>query len=213
MESIYDRIAKRTGGDIYIGVVGPVRTGKSTFVRQFMEQMVLPAIADPDARTRARDELPQAASGRTVMTAEPKFVPENGVTVCTEDGLKMQVRMVDCVGYLVEGALGTEEDGAPRMVMTPWSTEKLPFSQAAHLGTQKVMHEHATVGIVVTTDGSIGELDRAAYLAAEEEILAEMQKSGKPFVLVVNCTEPHGDSARALGAALEAGSDTVWTLM
>lgn len=203
MESIYDRIAKRTGGDIYIGVVGPVRTGKSTFIKQFMEQMVLPNIADADARARARDELPQSASGKTVMTAEPKFVPENGITLQTAGGMKMQVRMVDCVGYLVDGALGGEEEGAPRMVMTPWSTEKMEFTAAARLGTEKVMHEHATVGIVVTTDGSIGELDRAAYAVAEEEIIAEMQRSGKPFVLVVNCTEPHSAAAQRLGTALE----------
>ncbi len=203
MESIYDRIAKRTGGDIYIGVVGPVRTGKSTFIKQFMEQMVLPNIADADARARARDELPQSASGKTVMTAEPKFVPENGVTLRTESGMRMQVRMVDCVGYLVDGALGGEEDGAPRMVMTPWSAEKMEFSAAARLGTKKVMHEHATVGIVVTTDGSIGELDRAAYAAAEEEILREMEMSGKPYVLVVNCASPHSEEARRLGTALE----------
>ncbi len=203
MESIYDRIAKRTGGNIYIGVVGPVRTGKSTFIKQFMEQMVLPGITDADARARARDELPQAASGKTVMTAEPKFVPENGATVRTEGGLRMQVRMVDCVGYLVDGALGGEEDGAPRMVMTPWSAEKMEFSAAARLGTQKVMHEHATVGIAVTTDGTVGELDRAAYAAAEEEILAELTACGKPFVLVVNSADPHSEAAQKLGATLE----------
>lgn len=203
MESIYDRIAKRTGGDIYIGVVGPVRTGKSTFIKQFMEQMVLPNIADADARNRARDELPQSASGKTVMTAEPKFVPENGIALQTASGMKMQVRLVDCVGYLVDGALGGEEDGAPRMVATPWSAEKMEFSAAARLGTKKVMHEHATVGIVVTTDGTIGEIDRAAYAAAEEEIVAELRSSGKPFVLVLNSTEPHGEAAQKLGAALE----------
>lgn len=202
-DSIYAQTAKRTGGDIYIGVVGPVRTGKSTFIKQFMEKAVLPNIADAEMRARARDELPQSASGKTVMTAEPKFVPENGVTLQTDSGMKMNVRLVDCVGYLVDGALGGEENGEPRMVQTPWSAEKMEFSAAARLGTEKVMHEHATVGLVVTTDGSIGELDRAAYAAAEEEVIAEMQKSGKPFVILVNCVAPQDAAAQKLGAALE----------
>lgn len=202
-ESIYDTIAKRTGGDIYIGVVGPVRTGKSTFIKQFMEKMVLPNITDADARARARDELPQSASGKTVMTAEPKFVPENGVSLQTSGGMKMNVRMVDCVGYLVDGALGGEENGEPRMVNTPWSADKMEFSAAAKLGTEKVMHEHATVGIVVTTDGSIGEIERSAYAAAEADVITEMQQSGKPFVILVNSTAPHSDGAQKLGRMLE----------
>lgn len=201
--TIYDTIAKRTGGDIYIGVVGPVRTGKSTFIKQFMEKMVLPNIEDEDARARARDELPQSASGKTVMTAEPKFIPENGVRLKTANGMKMNIRMVDCVGYLVDGALGGEENGEPRMVNTPWSTEKMEFSAAAKLGTKKVMREHSTVGIVVTTDGSIGEIPRQSYAAAEAEILGEMQASGKPFVILVNCTNPHAEDAQRLGRALE----------
>ena len=201
--TIYDTIAKRTGGDIYIGVVGPVRTGKSTFIKQLMEKMVLPNIADEDARVRARDELPQSASGKTVMTAEPKFIPENGVRLQTTGGMKMNIRMVDCVGYLVDGALGGEENGAPRMVNTPWSSEKMEFSAAAKLGTKKVMREHSTVGIVVTTDGSIGEIERQSYAAAESEIIAEMQASGKPFVILVNSTNPHTEDAQRLGRALE----------
>lgn len=201
--TIYDTIAKRTGGDIYIGVVGPVRTGKSTFIKQFMEKMVLPNIADEDARARARDELPQSASGKTVMTAEPKFIPENGVRLQTTGGMKMNIRMVDCVGYLVDGALGGEENGAPRMVNTPWSAEKMEFSAAAKLGTKKVMREHSTVGIVVTTDGSIGEIPRQSYAAAESEIIAEMQASGKPFVILVNSVNPHAEDAQRLGRALE----------
>lgn len=201
--TIYDTIAKRTGGDIYIGVVGPVRTGKSTFIKQFMEKMVLPNIEDEDARARARDELPQSASGKTVMTAEPKFIPENGVRLRTAGGMKMNIRMVDCVGYLVDGALGGEENGAPRMVNTPWSAEKMEFSAAAKLGTKKVMREHSTVGIVVTTDGSIGEIPRQSYAAAEAEILDEMQNSGKPFIILVNSTQPHSEEAQRLGRALE----------
>ena len=202
-ETVYDRIARRTGGDIYIGVVGPVRTGKSTFIKQFMEKMVLPNIEDADARARARDELPQSASGKTVMTAEPKFIPESGVRLKTAGGMKMNIRMVDCVGYLVGGALGVEEGGVARMVNTPWSSEKMEFSAAAKLGTDKVMREHATVGIVVTTDGSIGEIPRESYAVAEAEVIAEMRACGKPFVLLVNSTDPHAEAAQKLGRALE----------
>ena len=200
---IYETIAKRTGGDIYIGVVGPVRTGKSTFIKQFMEKTVIPSIADEEARSRARDELPQSASGRTVMTAEPKFIPENGARVETRGGMKMNLRMVDCVGYLVDGAIGGEEDGSPRMVNTPWSEEKMEFSAAAELGTKKVMHDHATVGIVVTTDGSIGEIERSSYADAESRIVNEMRDSGKPFVIILNSTTPHSEETVRLGKSLE----------
>ena len=195
---IYDQISSRTGGDIYIGVVGPVRTGKSTFIKRFMEEMVLPNIADEDARARARDELPQSASGKTVMTAEPKFIPERGAHLKTAGGLNMNLRMVDCVGFPVEGALGAEENGEARLVNTPWSEEKMEFSAAARLGTEKVMREHSTVGVVVSTDGSIGELPRASYAPVEEEIVTEMKKSGKPFILLLNCKTPHSDEAQAL---------------
>ncbi len=201
--SIYEDIAKRTKGDIYIGVVGPVRTGKSTFIKKFMEEMVLPNIDNEDARARARDELPQSASGKTVMTAEPKFIPESGARLRTAGGLQMNVRMVDCVGYPVDGALGTEENGEARLVNTPWSTDKMEFSAAARLGTEKVMREHSTVGVVVTTDGSVCELPRESYLPAEEEIVAEMKQSGKPFILLVNCKTPHSEEAQKLGRALE----------
>lgn len=201
--SIYQDIAKRTGGDIYIGVVGPVRTGKSTFIKKFMEELVLPNIEDADARARARDELPQSASGKTVMTAEPKFIPESAAQLRTADGMKMRVKLVDCVGYLVDGALGAEEDGLPRMVNTPWAAEKMEFSAAARLGTEKVMREHSTVGIVVTTDGSIGEIPRENYAAAEAEIIAEMKKSEKPFIILVNCQNPHSEEAQTLGRTLE----------
>ena len=201
--SIYDTIAKRTNGDIYIGVVGPVRSGKSTFIKQFMEKMVIPGIEDEVLRERARDELPQSASGRTVMTAEPKFVPENGARLKTDSGMKMNVRLVDCVGYLVDGAQGFDEDGAPRMVSTPWSDKKLEFSAAAKIGTDKVMREHSTVGIVVTTDGSIGEIPRASFAAAENEVIAEMNRSGKPFIILMNSSAPHSEEAQRLGKALE----------
>ncbi|MBQ5389780.1 MAG: stage IV sporulation protein A [Clostridia bacterium] len=211
--TIYDTIAKRTNGDIYIGVVGPVRTGKSTFIKQFMEKMVLPNIEEEGARARARDELPQSASGKTVMTAEPKFIPENGVRLKTAGGMKMNIRMADCVGYLVEGALGGKENGEARMVHTPWSTEKMEFSAAAKLGTRKVMREHSTVGIVVTTDGSIGEIPRRSYAAAEAEILADMQASGKPFIILVNCRDPHAKEAQALGRALEEKYGTAVALV
>ncbi len=200
---IYEGIAKRSGGDIYIGVVGPVRSGKSTFIKQFMEKTVIPSIEGEEARARARDELPQSASGRTVMTAEPKFVPENGVRISAGSGMQMNIRMVDCVGYLVDGAIGGEEDGSPRMVNTPWSEEKMEFSAAAELGTKKVMHDHATIGIVVTTDGSIGEIERAAYAKVEEDIVREMKQSGKPFVILLNSREPHSESAVRLGRSLE----------
>ncbi len=205
--NIYEQIAKRTNGDIYIGVVGPVRSGKSTFIKQFMEKAVLPGIEDENARARARDELPQSASGKTVMTAEPKFVPENGARIKTSGGMKMNVRLVDCVGYIVDGAQGFEENGEPRMVNTPWSDEKMEFSAAARLGTNKVMREHSTVGLVVTTDGSIGEIARESYAAVEGEVIAEMKKYEKPFVILVNSTNPNSESAQKLGHSLEKKYD------
>ncbi len=202
-ESIYDSIATRTNGDIYIGVVGPVRTGKSTFIKQFMERAVLPVMEDAEARARARDELPQSASGKTVMTAEPKFIPESGVRLKTKSGMKMNVRFADCVGYLVDGALGGEEDGAPRMVNTPWSEEKIEFSAAARMGTDKVMREHSTVGVVVTTDGSIGEIPRASYAPAEAEVITYMRECKKPFVILLNSTHPNSEETQRLGRQLE----------
>ena len=201
--SIYEDIARRTGGDIYIGVVGPVRCGKSTFITRFMQEMVLPNMTSDAARDRARDEMPQSAAGRTVMTTEPKFVPDEAVELTVEGGVKLRVKLVDCVGYMVEGAMGGEENGSVRMVNTPWSGEPMPFTEAAEYGTKRVMCEHATVGVLVTTDGSIGELPREAYAAAEARLVSEMKAQGKPFAVVLNCADPHAESAKRLAAELE----------
>ncbi len=201
--SIYRDIARRTGGDIYIGVVGPVRTGKSTFIHRFMESVVLPNLEDEYDKKRATDEMPQSASGRTVMTTEPKFVPDESVRISLEDGTEFNVRLVDCVGYMTEGALGSEEDGQPRMVMTPWSREPMPFTEAAELGTGKVIGEHSTIGMLVTTDGTICDLPRAAYVSAEERVAAELRAIGKPFAIILNSAEPESEEARALAASLE----------
>lgn len=201
-QSIYQDIATRTAGDIYIGVVGPARTGKSTFIKRFMETMVLPNIADSYRRERARDELPQSGSGRTVMTAEPKFVPEEAVEIAMEGGGAFSVRLIDCVGYLVPGAVGQFEDDQPRMVRTPWFPEEIPMAEAAEIGTRKVIAEHSTIGIVVTTDGSITEIPRDAYLEAEERVIAELKELGKPFLLLLNSARPDSDSAQQLRADL-----------
>lgn len=198
--SVYEDIANRTGGDIYLGVVGPVRTGKSTFIRRFMEVMVLPNAA-AEARAVMVDELPQAAAGKTVMTTEPKFVPAKAAEIAVAKGAKASVRLVDCVGFSVEGAGGFEEDGAPRLVKTPWQTAPMPFERAAELGTEKVIREHSTVGVLVTTDGSITDLPRESYVAAEERAVRELQKLGKPFAIVLNCREP--SSAAELRDRLE----------
>ncbi|MBR7095832.1 MAG: stage IV sporulation protein A [Clostridia bacterium] len=201
--SIYRDIAKRTGGDIYIGVVGPVRTGKSTFIKRFMETSVIPSIASAEARERATDELPQSGSGRTVMTTEPKFVPEEAVRITVGGDTALSVRMIDCVGYGVEGALGDLEDGAPRMVHTPWSEEAMPFAEAAEMGTERVIRDHSTIGILVTTDGTIGELPRTAYLPAEERVASELSALGKPFAIVLNSRHPGSEEAISLAYELE----------
>ena len=203
-QSIYKDIAARTGGDIYIGVVGPVRTGKSTFIKRFMEALVLPGMEEGPARDRARDELPQSAGGKTVMTTEPKFIPDEAVAVTLSDGVSARVRMVDCVGYLVPDVLGTEENGRPRMVRTPWQEEPMPFVKAAEMGTRKVIYDHATIGMLVTTDGSIGEIPRAAYVEAEERIVSEMGSIGKPFAVILNTANPGAQSAIDLAYELEA---------
>lgn len=200
--SIYQDIAQRTGGNIYIGVVGPVRTGKSTFIKRFMETQVLPAIDDRYRRERAQDELPQSGSGRTVMTAEPKFVPEEAVQLHLEGDAHCAVRMIDCVGYLVNGAIGQYEEENPRMVMTPWYDYAIPMADAAEIGTRKVITDHSTVGVVITTDGSVTDFPRSAYAEAEERVIRELQEIGKPFVVLVNSSNPDGESARTLCAEL-----------
>lgn len=201
--SIYSDIAQRTGGDIYIGVVGPVRSGKSTFIKRFMESMVLPNIKEGYQRDRARDELPQSAGGRTVMTTEPKFIPDNGVTVQMGDNATMQVKMIDCVGYIVPDALGTVEEGQPRMVRTPWQTEPMPFVEAAELGTKKVINEHSTIGMLITTDGTIGEIPRESYVGAEERVIKELKAIGKPFAMILNSANPSNEKSIALAYELE----------
>ena len=202
MEEIYSDIAARTGGNIYIGVVGPVRTGKSTFVKRVMEELVIPAIEDPYRRERARDELPQSGSGRTIMTSEPKFVPEEAVEISPDGTSRLRVRMIDSVGYMVEGAVGAEEDGKPRMVTTPWYDREIPMTQAAELGTRKVMEEHCSIGLVITTDGSIGEIPRGDYVPAERRAIQDMKATGKPFLVVVNSREPRSEAAGAVAEYL-----------
>lgn len=199
--SMYQDMASRTGSSIYIGVVGPVRTGKSTFIKRFMETQVLPNIENDYRRERARDELPQSGSGRTIMTAEPKFVPEEAAEVRLPDGTSFSVRLIDCVGYMVPGAVGQFEDLAPRMVMTPWYDHEIPMTEAAELGTRKVICDHSTVGIVVTTDGSVTDIPRSDYLEAEERVIRELQELGKPFVVLVNSLHP--EEARPLAEELQ----------
>ena len=195
---LYRDIAERTDGDVYIGVVGPVRTGKSTFITRMMEQLVLGAMAPGPRRDRIADELPQSGSGKTIMTTQPAFVPSEAVTVSLGDQATVRVRMVDSVGYWVDGALGIEEDGAARWVLTPWFDHDIPFEQAAEMGTRKVIAEHATIGLVVTTDGSVADLPREAYAQAEERVVRELKQLGKPFILVLNAREPAAAEAQAL---------------
>ncbi|MEM1484885.1 stage IV sporulation protein A [Oscillospiraceae bacterium PP1C4] len=197
-QSIYKNIAKRCGGDIYIGVVGPVRTGKSTFIKRFMETLVIPNISSEYARERATDELPQSSAGRTIMTTEPKFIPEEAVKISLADNASLNVRMIDCVGYIVPSSLGYIENNQPRMVMTPWFDKEIPFNMAAEIGTQKVINEHSTIGLVVTTDGSISEIPRAEYEEAEQRVISELQHINKPFVVLLNCVDPHSSAANAM---------------
>lgn len=195
---IYQDIATRTAGDIYIGVVGPVRTGKSTFIKRFMETQVIPNIDNVYRRERAKDELPQSGSGRTIMTAEPKFVPEEAVEISLGGEGVCSVRMIDCVGYLVRGALGDTENETPRMVTTPWFDHEISMAEAAELGTRKVIREHSTIGILVTTDGSIGEIGREDYLPAEERVIKELKEEGKPFIILMNSVHPEDMRTRAM---------------
>ena len=204
MESynVYKDIQARTNGQIYVGVVGPVRTGKSTFIKRFMDLLVLPNIGDAFERERATDELPQSAAGKTIMTTEPKFVPNDAVQITVGENINLKVRLVDCVGFLIDNAIGHMEDDMPRMVATPWFEEKIPFEQAAEMGTGKVIKEHSTIGIVVTTDGSITEIDRRDYVGAEEKVVEAMQATGKPFTVLLNSINPRGEEAMALAAEL-----------
>ena len=201
--TIYQDISKRTGGDIYIGVVGPVRTGKSTFIQKLLDNLVIPNIENEYDRMRAQDTTPQSASGRTIMTTEPKFIPDDSVKLRMEDGTELNVKMIDCVGYLVNGALGTNEGDEARMVMTPWSEFAMPFTEAAELGTDKVIGEHSTIAILVTTDGSFGEISREDYVEAEERVVRELTEKGKPFAIVLNSARPDSPEARELAISLE----------
>jgi stage IV sporulation protein A len=206
--NIFQDIAERTGGDIYLGVVGPVRTGKSTFIKRLMELLVLPNIADPNDKERAVDELPQSGVGKMIMTVEPKFIPQDAVEIVIKDGLKMKVRMVDCVGYTVDGALGyEEEEGGPRMVRTPWFDEAIPFQEAAELGTRKVIADHSTLGIVLTTDGSITDIPRESYLEAEERVIEELKELGKPYIVILNTLYPDAYESIELVQSLEEKYD------
>jgi len=200
--NIYEDIATRTQGDIYIGVVGPVRTGKSTFIKKFMDTLVIPNIEEGYQRERAIDELPQSAAGRTIMTTEPKFIPEEAVEIKLDNNAAFRVRMIDCVGYIVPSSLGYIEGEQPRMVKTPWSDEELPFNVAAEMGTHKVIAEHSTIGLVVTTDGSISDIPRYEYEEAEERVIKELQEINKPFIVLLNCMYPQSASARSLADEL-----------
>ncbi len=198
MNNIYEDIAKRTQGDIYIGVVGPVRTGKSTFIRRFMENLVLPNIENDFKRERTKDEIPQSGSGKTIMTVEPKFVPADGVEIKIKDTVSLKVRMVDCVGYIVDGALGHEEDGKQRLVSTPWSKEAMSFEKAAEIGTKKVIKDHSTIGIVIITDGSVTGIDRSNYVIPEERVIRELKSLKKPFAIVLNTKHPKSEDTKYL---------------
>lgn len=200
--NVYKDIQDRTGGEIYIGVVGPVRTGKSTFIQKFMDTVVIPHIPEGLERERAIDELPQSAAGRTIMTTEPKFIPEQAVSVQVDEEAMFQVRLIDCVGYIVPSAIGYIEEDQPRMVRTPWFEEAIPFNMAAEVGTRKVITEHSTIGLVVTTDGSISDIPREEYEEAEERVVAELRETGRPYVILLNCVEPQAPAAQALAQRL-----------
>ena len=195
-QNLYRDMQKRTGGEIYIGVVGPVRTGKSTFIKRFMDVAVLPHMTEEAGKTRAQDELPQSAGGKTITTTEPKFIPQEAAVLKLGGDVSVKVRLVDCVGFMVDGAAGHMEDGAERLVKTPWYETEIPFTQAAEIGTRKVIADHSTIGIVVTCDGSFGELPRESYLAAEEKTIQELKKLHKPFLVLINSEKPYGQEAQ-----------------
>ena len=202
--NIYNDISKRSNGDVYIGVVGPVRTGKSTFIKKFMDLLVIPNIDNAFKRERARDELPQSSAGKTIMTTEPKFVPNEAVEITLSDNAKFNVRMIDCVGYIIDSALGYIEENAPRMVKTPWSENEIPFAEAAEKGTHKVICDHSNIGLVVTSDGTITDIEREAYIPAEDRVINELKELGKPFVVLLNCVNPNAACAIEAKRAIEA---------
>ena len=204
---IFKDISKRTNGDVYLGIVGAVRTGKSTFIKRFMELVVLPNITEENDRIRAHDELPQSAAGRTIMTTEPKFIPNQAVSINIEDGLDVNVRLVDCVGYAVDGAKGFEDEDGPRMINTPWYEDPIPFHDAAEIGTRKVIQEHSTIGIVITTDGTIGDIPRADYVDAETKVIHELKEVGKPFIMIVNSARPTDQDTELLRQRLAEEHD------
>jgi stage IV sporulation protein A len=204
---IFKDIAERTGGDIYLGVVGAVRTGKSTFIKKFMELVVIPNIDNESDKARAQDELPQSAAGKTIMTTEPKFVPNQAVSIHVDEGLEVNIRLVDCVGYTVPGAKGYEDENGPRMINTPWYEEPIPFHEAAEIGTRKVIQEHSTLGCVITTDGSIGDIPRKDYLEAEARVIDELKEVGKPFIMIINTVHPHHPETESLRQQLNKTYD------
>lgn len=205
--NIYSDIAKRNNGDVYIGVVGPVRTGKSTFIKRFMDTLVIPNMTDIYRAERARDELPQSAAGRTIMTTEPKFIPDEAVEITPGDNASMRVRMIDCVGYIVDDSLGYEEDGEPRMVNTPWFDHPVPFNDAAEIGTKKVITDHSTIGLVVTTDGSFSDIPRESYVNAEARVIGELKSIHKPFIVLLNSAYPDSHETLSIAHDMEAAYD------
>ena len=201
--NVYSDIKARTNGEIYVGIVGPVRTGKSTFIKRFMELMVLPGMDDPHARERTRDELPQSSAGKTIMTTEPKFIPKEAAQIALSDGVDVKVRLIDCVGFMVEGAAGHIENDTERLVKTPWFDAEIPFTEAAEIGTRKVINDHSTIGLVITTDGSFGDIKRGNYIAAEEKTIKELKNLKKPFLVLLNSMRPYSDETRELAKQME----------